>query len=71
LEARGSWKYFHNEELSNIYPSPNIIMVNKLLRWLKEVGRMDDKKNVYKGFARNSKRKRLFEVIGHRYSNGS
>jgi hypothetical protein len=38
LEARGGWKYLHNEEICNIHiPTPNIIRMNKLMRLPEEV----------------------------------
>jgi hypothetical protein len=48
----------HNEELYYIYPTPNIIRMNKLMRWPEEVTRMDEKKNVYKVLVGNCKGKR-------------
>jgi len=31
-EMTGGWRKLHNEELHNLYSSPNIIRVNKLRR---------------------------------------
>jgi hypothetical protein len=31
-EVAGSWKTLHNEELHNLYGSPNVIMVIKIRR---------------------------------------
>jgi hypothetical protein len=41
-EVAGSWKILHNEELHNLYASPNIIRVikSRRLRWAGNVARM-------------------------------
>jgi hypothetical protein len=49
-EVAGGWRRLHNEELHNLYPSPNIIMVikPKRMRWVGHIARMgkDKGKNV-------------------------
>ena len=43
--CEGEWRRFHNEELHNLYRSPNILRVIKL-RWLRSAGyiaKMDDR----------------------------
>jgi hypothetical protein len=46
----GGWRRLHNEELHNLYTSPNIIRVNKSkrMRWVVDVARMREIKNAYK-----------------------
>jgi hypothetical protein len=41
-EVAGGWRRLHNEELHNLYASPNIIMVtkSKRIRWAGHVARM-------------------------------
>jgi hypothetical protein len=41
-EVTGSWRKLHNEELHNLYSSPNIIRVIKSMRmrWTGHVARM-------------------------------
>jgi hypothetical protein len=41
-EVAGGWRRLHNEELHNLYPSPNIIRVieSVRLRWAGHVARM-------------------------------
>jgi hypothetical protein len=48
-EADGSWRKFHNDELHNLYSSPNIVRVIKLrrMRWAGHVARMGE---VFTGF---------------------
>jgi hypothetical protein len=48
-EVTGEWKKLHNEELNDLYCSPNIIWVNKTrrMRWEGHVARMGE---VYTGF---------------------
>jgi hypothetical protein len=49
-EVMGGWRRLHNEELHNLYVSPNIIGVNKSrrMRWAGNVARIGEMRNVYK-----------------------
>jgi hypothetical protein len=51
-EVAGGWRRLHNEELHNLYVSPNIIMVIKprRIRWARHVGRMRAIRGAYKIF---------------------
>jgi hypothetical protein len=43
-EIIGSWRKLHNEELHNLYSSPNIIRMSKLrMRWAGNVVRRREK----------------------------
>jgi hypothetical protein len=44
----GGWRKLHNEELHNLYSSPNIIRIIKTrrMRWAGHVARMGEKRNV-------------------------
>jgi hypothetical protein len=46
------WRKQHNEELHNLYPSPNIIRTNKSsrMRWAGHVACMREKRNAYRIF---------------------
>jgi hypothetical protein len=48
-EVTGEWKKLHNEELSDLYCSPNIVRVIKLrVRWAGHVVRMGERTGVYR-----------------------
>jgi hypothetical protein len=49
-EATGEWRREHNEELNDLYSSPNIIQVIKLrrMRWAGHVARMGEKRGAYR-----------------------
>jgi hypothetical protein len=46
----GEWKKLHNEELHNLYSSPDIIRQVKSgrMRWIRHVARMEEERKVYK-----------------------
>jgi hypothetical protein len=49
-EATGEWRRLHNEELNDLYSSPNIIRVIKSrgIRWAGHVARMGEKRCAYR-----------------------
>jgi hypothetical protein len=49
-EEDGSWRKLHNDELHNLYSSPNIVRVIKLrrMRWAGHVARMGEGSDVYR-----------------------
>jgi hypothetical protein len=49
-EVAGSWRRLHNEELHNLYASPNNIKVttSRRMRWASHVARMEEMRNAYK-----------------------
>jgi hypothetical protein len=46
----GDWRKLHNEELHNLYFSPNIIrmFMSRRMRWAGHVARMGEKRNPYR-----------------------
>ena len=46
----GDWKKLHNEELNDLYSSPNIVRVikSRRLRWAGHVARMEEGRGVHK-----------------------
>jgi hypothetical protein len=49
-EVMGEWRRLHNEELNDLYSTPNIIRVSKSrrMRWAGHVARMDDGRGAYR-----------------------
>jgi len=49
-EVKGEWRILHNEELSDLYSSPNIVRVTKSIRmrWTRQVARMGERRGVYR-----------------------
>jgi hypothetical protein len=49
-EVTGGWTKLHNEELHNLYSSPNIIRMSKSrrMRWAGHVARMGETRNAYR-----------------------
>ena len=49
-EVTGEWRRLHNEELNDLYCSPNIVRVIKSRRmgWAEHVARMGEKRGVYR-----------------------
>jgi hypothetical protein len=49
-EVTGEWRKLHNEELHNLYSSPDIItqIKSRRMRWAGHVARMGEKRKLYK-----------------------
>jgi len=49
-EVTGEWGRMHNEELSDLYSSPNIVRVikSRRMRWAGHVARMGKERGVYR-----------------------
>jgi len=49
-EVKGEWRRLHNEELNDLYSSPNIVRVIKprRMRWAGHVPHMDEERGVYR-----------------------
>ena len=48
-EVTGEWRKLHNEELNDLYCSPNIVQVirSRRMRWTGHVARMGERRGVY------------------------
>jgi hypothetical protein len=57
-EVTGEWRKLHNEELHNLYSSPNIIRMikSRRMRWAWHVARMREKRNAYRILVGNQKK---------------
>jgi hypothetical protein len=53
----GDWRKLHNEELLNLYSSPNVINMikSRRMRWAGHVARMGATRNAYKILVGNQK----------------
>jgi len=49
-EVMGEWRRLHNEELNDLYSSPNIVRVikSRRMRWAGHVARMGEESGVYR-----------------------
>jgi hypothetical protein len=59
-EVTGEWRWLHNEELNDLYWSPNIIRVikSRRIRWAGHVARMGNTRCAYRVLAEGGLRKR-------------
>jgi hypothetical protein len=71
-EVTGEWKKLHNEELHNLYSSPNIIRQIKSMRmrWAVHVARMGEERKVYKFLLGKSEGKRPLGRPWRRWEEG-
>jgi hypothetical protein len=60
-EVAGGWRRLHNEELRNLYASPDVIRVieSRTMRWARHVTCIGEMRNVYKILVGKRERKRL------------
>ena len=65
-EGTGEWKKLHNEELNDLYCSPNIVRVRKLgrMRWAGHLARMGDGRDAYWGLVGRPQGKDHLEDLG-------
>jgi len=49
-EVTGEWRRLHNEELKDLYSSPNFVRVikSRRMRWAEHVARMGEERGVYR-----------------------
>jgi len=59
-EVTGEWRRLHNEELNNLYSSPNIVRVikSRRMRWARHVARFGEEIRVYRVLVGKPERKR-------------
>ena len=68
-EVTGEWRKLHNEELNNLYPSPNILRVikSRRMRWAGHVARMGARRGLYRVLVEKPEGKRLLGRPGCRW----
>ena len=49
-EVTGKWRKLHNEELNDLYCSPNIVRVikSRRMKWAGHVARMEERRSVFR-----------------------
>ena len=59
-EVTGEWRRLHNEELNDLYPSPNIVRVikSRRMRWVGHVALMSEERGAYRALLRKPEGKR-------------
>jgi hypothetical protein len=70
-ELTGDWRKLHNEELHNLYSSPNInrMIKSRGMSWTRHVARIGENRNGYKILVGEPERKRLLRRPRHRWVN--
>jgi hypothetical protein len=71
-ELTGEWRKLHNEELLNLYSSPDIIrqVKSRRMRWAGHVARMGEERKVYKVLMGKPEGKRLLGRPRRRWEDG-
>jgi hypothetical protein len=70
-EVTGEWKKLHNEELNDLYSSPNIVRVvkSRRMRWAGPVARMGEERGVHRVLVGKPEGKRALGRPKRRWEN--
>jgi len=68
-EVTGEWRRLHNEELNDLYSSPNIVWVikSRRMRWAGHVAHMGEERGVYRVFLGKQEGRRPLGRLRHRW----
>jgi len=68
-EVIGEWRKLHNEELSDLYSSPNIVWVikSRRMRWAGRAARMSERRGLYRVLLGKPEGKRPLGIPRHRW----
>jgi len=68
-EVTGVWRRLHNEELNDLYSSPNIVRVikSRRMRWAGHVARMGEERGAYRVLVGKPEGKRPLERTRRRW----
>ena len=68
-EVTEEWRKLHNEELNDLYCSPNIFRVvkSRRMRWVGHVARMEERRGVYRVLVGKPERKRPLGIPRRRW----
>ena len=68
-EVTGEWRKLHNEELNDLYSSPNIIRAirSRRMRWAGHVACMGERRGIYRVLVGKPEGKRLLRRPRHRW----
>ena len=68
-EVTGEWRKLHNEDLIDLYSSPNIFRVikSRRMRWAGHIARMGDRREVYGVLVRKPEGKRQLWISKSRW----
>jgi hypothetical protein len=71
-EVTGEWRKLHNEELHNVYSSPDIIsqIKSRRMRWAGHVARMGEERKVYRVLVGKPEGKRPLGRLRRRWEDG-
>ena len=63
-EVTGEWRKLHNEELNDLFSSPNIVRVikSRRMRWAGYVARMGERRGVYRVWWGNLRERNTWET---------
>jgi hypothetical protein len=71
-EVTGEWRKLHNEDLHNLYSSPDIVrqIKSRRIKWVEHVARMGEGRNVYRVLVGKPEGKRPLERPRRRWEDG-